>query len=207
MENTGIEGHHALQTPWAFWYDKKQGKHQHTNGIDYANNLHKLGSFSTLEEFWSMYVYLKRPSALAVNANIYLFRDGTNLAPMWECFPNGGSWILKIRKKRDSEASVLGKMWHDLVLATIGEMFEEPDVVGASVNIRSKEDLLTVWNGDNRNDEIRFNIGEKLKAILDLEPSTVIEYKHNASSMVDNSSFKNAKAYVFAPADVTQKGK
>jgi hypothetical protein len=55
-----------------------------------------------------------------------------------------------------------------------------------------------VWNADNRNDEIRFRIGEKMKQILDLEASTVIEYKHHAVSMQDLSTFRNAKAYVFA---------
>ena len=61
------------------------------------------------------------------------------------------------------------------------------------------EDLISVWNRDNRNDEIRFRIGEKMKEILELEPSTVIEYKHHAVSMQDCSTFRNAKAYVFAP--------
>ncbi len=153
-----------------------------------------------MENFWKLYVFLQRPSALENNVNLYLFRDGANIAPMWECFPNGGTWILKVMKKKDSGASVLGKMWQDLVFATIGEMFEEPDVVGISVCIRSREDLISVWHKDNRNENIRFGIGEKMKEILDLEASTVIEYKDHASSMRDMSSFRNAKAYVFAPA-------
>lgn len=133
--------------------------------------------------------------------NLYLFRDGPTIAPMWECFPHGGSWILKVKKKIDSGASVLGKMWQDMVLATIGEMFEEPDVLGISVCIRSREDLISVWHADNRNENIRFGIGEKMKTILDLEASTVLEYKDFASSMKDMSSFRNAKAYVFAPSE------
>ena len=208
--------YHELETPWALWYDTKLGRHRaHPN--QFFSNLHKIGSFDTLEHFWKLYLYIKRPSSLDVNSNIYLFRDGAHIAPMWgkliqtlylyvtdmflECFPNGGCWILKIRKRGDMEASVLGKMWQDLVFAVIGEAFEEPDVVGVSVSIRAKEDLLTVWNADNRNDEIRFRIGEKLKEILELEPSTVIEYKYNANSIADSSSFKNAKAYVFTPAE------
>ena len=60
-----------------------------------------------------------------------------------------------------------------------------------------------MWNVDNRNDEIRFRIGEKMKQILDLEPSTVLEYKHHAVSMQDLSTFRNAKAYVFASDSAT----
>jgi translation initiation factor 4E len=153
----------------------------------------KLGSFDTVETFWKLYLYLKRPSVLDVNVNLYLFRDGPDIAPMWECFPKGGCWILKVKKKRDSGASVLGKMWQDMVLSTVGELFEEPDVVGVSVHIRTREDLISVWNKDNTNDDVRFHIGEKMKQILDLEPSTMIEYKHHASSMRDMSSFRNAK--------------
>lgn len=91
-------------------------------------------------------------------------------------------------------------MWQDMVIGAIGETFEEPDVVGISVCIRNKEDLISVWNADNRNNEIRFRIGEKMKQILDLEPSTIIEYKYHEQSMQDLSTFKNAKAYVFAAA-------
>ena len=57
---------------------------------------------------------------------------------MWECFPRGGCWILKVKKKNDGQvaASVLGKLWQDMVLSTIGESFEEPDVVGISIAMR-----------------------------------------------------------------------
>ena len=113
---------------------------------------------------------------------------------------SGGCWILKIKKKHGGGASVLGKMWQDMILATIGECFEEPDVVGVTISIRKMHDLISVWNADNRNDEIRFRIGEKMKEILDLEPETIIEYKSHAVSMQDMSTFRNAKAYVFAAA-------
>lgn len=188
---------HPLQTSWSFWYDKKPSKRS-TDPADYRSQLVKVGSFGTVESFWKMYSYMKRPSKLEQNVNMHVFREGANIAPMWECFPRGGCWILKVRKIKNGSSSVLSKIWHDMVLATIGEMFEEPDVVGISVCIRSKEDLISVWNVDNRNDEIRFRIGERMKQILELEPSTVIEYKHHATSMQDMSTFRNAKAYVFA---------
>jgi translation initiation factor 4E len=91
-------------------------------------------------------------------------------------------------------------MWQDMVIATIGECFEEPDVVGVTISIRKSDDLISVWNADNRNEEIKFRVGEKMKQILDLEPSTIIEYKSHANSMQDMSTYRNAKAYVFAAA-------
>lgn len=195
------EGDHPLQTGWAFWYDKKQSKK--TDTTEFMGQLHKIGTFNSVEGFWKLYCYLKRPSALELNMNLYLFRDMPNYAPMWEAFPRGGCWILKIRKKKDGTASVLGKIWQDIVISTIGEQFDEPDVVGVSLSIRRNEDLISIWNADNRNEEIRFRIGERMKQILELEPSTIIEYKHHADSLQDMSTFRNAKAYVFAASAST----
>jgi hypothetical protein len=89
MDNSSIwerkEGDHPLQTPWAFWYDKKQSKK--TDTAEYRSRLQKIGSFDTVESFWQFYSHLKRPSTLEQNVNLYLFRDGPNIAPMWEAFP------------------------------------------------------------------------------------------------------------------------
>jgi len=189
------QGEHPLQTPFSFWYDKKIAKKTET--WEFKGKLKKLTTFNSVEGFWKAYLYLKRPSALEGNVNLYLFRDGPTICPMWEAFPRGGCWILKVKKKTTGP-SVLGKMWQDIVLAFIGEQFGEPDVVGISVCIRKAEDLISVWNTDNRNEDIRFGIGEKMKEVLDLEPSTVIEYKEHAESMQDLSTFRNTKAYVFA---------
>ena len=182
-------------------HDNKQQQKiaKKTDTTEFKGKLKKLTTFNTVEGFWRAYLYLKRPSALEGNVNLYLFREGPTVCPMWEAFPRGGCWILKVKKKTTGP-SVLGKMWQDIVLALIGEQFEEPDVVGISVCIRKAEDLISVWNSDNRNEDIRFRIGEKMKEVLDLEPTTVIEYKAHAESMQDLSTFRNTKAYVFAAA-------
>ncbi|DAZ96215.1 TPA: hypothetical protein N0F65_012577 [Lagenidium giganteum] len=194
QEQEAHDEEHPLNTPWALWYDKKLPKK-----IDvgtYQSNLQKIATFSTVEDFWRHYIHVKRPSQLSRDVNLYLFRDRPNCAPMWEAFPNGGCWILKIKKK----ANVLGKMWQDLVFAAIGEAFEQSDVVGIAMAIRSKEDMISVWNADNSDDSVRFAIGEKLKQILMLDSNTLIEYKFHANSIRDMSTFRNAKPYVFAAA-------
>ena len=101
---------------------------------------------------------------------------------------------MKLKKK----TNVLSQMWQELLLAAIGEIFEEPDVVGVTVAIRTREDLLSVrpsngiiiiftsslallhdnpkkvWNGNNSSDAVRFGIGEKLRYVLNLDPSTLM---------------------------------
>ena len=39
---------------------------------------------------------------------------------------------------------------------------------------------------------------DKLREILGLDPSTIVEYKMHKQSLVDGSTFRNAQAYVFA---------
>lgn len=171
---------HPLETAWSFWFDKKMP--QKADKKVFQQNLQKLCTFETVEGFWRHYAHLKRPSSLLNDSNLYLFRGGEQHTPMWEAYPNGGCWILKLKKK----AEVLSDMWQSLLLAAIGEIFEEPDVVGVTVAIRTKEDLLSVrfvclnqllkknnvlrlrlndqiWNGDNKgSEEIRFRIGTVL---------------------------------------------
>lgn len=192
------DGEHKLQTAWAFWY-AKGGSFK--DATEYLNSLHKIGSFESVENFWKIYLHLKRPSVLEPGVQLSMMRDNTPFnVPMWEYFPTGGCWILKIKKRRDSGASVLGKMWQDLVCAAIGEAFGEPDVAGISLYIRKNEDLLLVWNRDSRNERVTMSIGEKMKAVLDLEPNTIVQYKYAVNCVADHSTFRNAKAYVFAAA-------
>ncbi|EQC35210.1 hypothetical protein SDRG_07439 [Saprolegnia diclina VS20] len=183
---------HSLQTGWCLWYDRKLPKR--TDLDTYQSNLQKIAAFGTVEDFWRHYVHVKRPSQLNKDTNLYLFRDAPNCAPMWEAFPNGGCWILKIKKK----ANVLGKMWQDLCFAAVGEAFETLNVVGIAMAIRSKEDMISVWNADNTDDSARFAIGEKLKELLMLDSNTLIEYKFHSNSIRDMSTFRNAKPYVFS---------
>ena len=96
---------HVLNGAWSFWYDKKQSKKSGDATSEFRQRLHKIGTFDTVEGFWKLYCYLKRPSSLDINVNLYLFRDGPRIAPMWEAFPRGGCWILKVKKKKDSGTS------------------------------------------------------------------------------------------------------
>ena len=65
--------------------------------------------------------------------------------------------------------------------------------------VRQKGDILSVWNSDNTNPDVRFAIGEKLKAILDLEPSCLIEYKHFHTSIADMSTYRYALTEMYCP--------
>ena len=106
--------------------------------------------------------------------------------------------VRKDTKDGNKKNPILSKLWETLLFGTVGEHFEESDVVGCVLAIRPKEDILSIWNKDNEaNPNVRFQIGEKLKSLLTLDDNSTIEYKDNQSSMRDKSSFRNARPYMF----------
>ena len=99
-------------------------------------------------------------------------------------------------------------MWESLLLALISEQFEEPRVIGMGLSLRTKERLLEVWLKDGRNEQVRTNVSNKLRQVLDLDPDSVTLYykEHQKSIKVstslfnllkDQSTMKNAEGFKF----------
>ena len=61
---------------------------------------------------------------------------------MWEEFTNGGTWIIHFKKR---EGELLNKKWEALLLACIGEEFEDNNVIGVVLSIRERRNLLELW--------------------------------------------------------------
>eukprot|EP01126_Amoeba_proteus_P007135 TRINITY_DN1253_c0_g1_i4.p1 TRINITY_DN1253_c0_g1~~TRINITY_DN1253_c0_g1_i4.p1 ORF type:complete len:219 (+),score=62.39 TRINITY_DN1253_c0_g1_i4:746-1402(+) len=76
---------------------------------------------------------------------------------------------------------LFSRMWEELLIAAIGEVFEESDVVGVVLRLRKGEDSLALWNKDQT---LRYRIGEKLKKILQLPANCPgMEYQTNYFNM------------------------
>jgi translation initiation factor 4E len=45
-------------------------------GAGYVENLRKLATFKTLEEFWGVYTHLLRADELPKDSNYHVFREG-----------------------------------------------------------------------------------------------------------------------------------
>jgi len=182
-----------LNDPWTFWYSKKEkrkkeyGKRSKKQQEEKGGIL-EIGTCRTVEEFWHIYCYLKRPNTLPKESNYHFFRN--RLVPMWETFPRGGCFIIRVPKNER-----LVETWEELLFAMIGEAFDEPNVVGVVVSIRSKEDAVSIWMRSNQK-TLRMKVSEKLKEILKLEKNAVIEYKDNSNAMRDRSTYKNAKKFL-----------
>ena len=82
--------------------------------------------------------------------------------------------------------NIIGKLQICLAnfLSLIGEQFEEPKVIGASISLRSRERLLQVWLRDGRNERVRTNVSNKIRHFLELDPNNVtLYYKEHIKSI------------------------
>jgi len=191
-------GEHPLQTPWTIFLHKRQTQKAQvarSEGMSsykaYESSLDNLGTFTTVEGFWRYFSYLKAPDQLPRDYDIFFMRHA--LVPAWETFPNGGSWYVKVRRGN----GVINRLWQELAVATIAEMFAEPELVGIAVSIRTRDDVLQIWIRDDSL-EVRTRVGERLKTLLSLHESTLVDYKLFRDAIKDGYSFKNAQQFYFA---------
>lgn len=148
----------------------------------YEDTFKQIGSFTTVEGFWSYYSHMVPAGELNSTSDYHIFRD--NIRPMWEDAQNkhGGKWVLRMRK------GLASQIWENLVLAIIGNQFDVGDeVCGAVVSVRYEEDIISIWTKTASREDITMKIKETMKRLLQLPNSTVIVYKTHDSSLRGSS--------------------
>ncbi|XP_055813756.1 eukaryotic translation initiation factor [Solanum dulcamara] len=172
---------HKLERKWTFWFDNQSKPKQ---GAAWGSSLRKAYTFETVEEFWSLYDQIFKPSKLTVNADFHLFKAG--IEPKWEdpeC-ANGGKWTATSSRKANLET-----MWLETLMALVGEQFDESeDICGVVANVRRSQDKLSLWTKTATNEAAQMGIGRKWKEIIDAEK---ISYSFHDDSKRDNRSAKS----------------
>jgi len=162
---------HPLFTSFSFWHSTKGGG---LSSRDYESTQTKLVSFSTVEEFWSVYSSLQRPDELSNASDYHLFQAGVK--PMWEDRANvyGGEWRIRLKKAASP------RCWENVILALIGGQFPFGDeITGIGLSTRYNEDILSVWNR-KADDRLTVNkIRETIKTVIGVETNSVFEYKRH----------------------------
>ncbi|KAK9373790.1 translation initiation factor eIF 4e-like domain-containing protein [Lipomyces chichibuensis] len=191
---------HPLKYNWTLWFLHR------APGVkisDYEKATKEILSFSTAEDFWRLYSYLARPSALPYTSEYHLFKTGVR--PIWEdpTNVNGGKWILKLKKGTGSVP------WESLLLAIIGGEFGSTlgdEVVGAVISIRREADIISVWNKQGSNGAINLKIRDIIRNVLGLS-NIAIEYKVHADSMKEGAEKMLAAKTAAASGEKPHRGR
>ncbi|KAJ7487669.1 translation initiation factor eIF 4e-like domain-containing protein [Mycena galericulata] len=173
---TNFNVKHPLYSPWTLWFDSPQTKGRNmpqtpisafpqtpvpqTPGVAAAQgwmeDIKRVISFDSVEEFWGLYNNIVPPSQLPQKANYYLFKEG--IIPAWEdeANKNGGKWSIQLPK--DKNRAHVDKMWLYTMLAAIGETFDpsltstDPSgsppnslITGVIVSTRPQFYRLSIW--------------------------------------------------------------
>ncbi|XP_033637586.1 eukaryotic translation initiation factor 4E type 2-like [Asterias rubens] len=183
------QGEHQLQFKYCMWFSKRTPGNK-ASSTNYEQNIKTVGSFASVEQFWTLYTHLARPCDLTSSSDYHLFKQG--IKPMWEDDANksGGKWIVRLRK------GLASRLWENLILAMLGEQFMVGDeICGAVVSIRFAEDIISIWNRTSSDVTISLRIRDTLRRVLNLPPNTIMEYKTHTDSIKDNSSFRNTEMF------------
>jgi len=182
---------HPLQHRWTMWYDCAGKK---ISQSAWGDQLRKIVTIDTVEDFWGLYNNIQPASKLALSANYHLFKEG--IEPKWEHDENkgGGKWILAIAAKNRKE--VLDKYWLWMLLACIGEAFDDDqEVCGCVVSVRKQQDKIALWTKHSTNEGVCKRIGRQLKAALEVPDTAVLGYQSHIDCQKRNSSFNNKNRF------------
>ncbi|KAL4477052.1 hypothetical protein ABPG72_015365 [Tetrahymena utriculariae] len=190
--NTVSEQQHQLNDDWCFWYCPRFGHKNYMND-DYSKNLKLLGECSTVEQFFTNYIYIQKPTNIESQNKVLFFRKGCT--PLWEEWKCGGCWILLVQSDMYKN---LNKIWEDLLLGCIGEKFGNSNIIGVVLSIRrNRKAVIEIWMRD-RDEEQKIKAGEELRKILDLKPDNLIfYYKDHVRSLTEGSTMKGSMGYQF----------
>lgn len=177
---------HPLRYTYVFWW---MHRNPGSKIRDYDSAMKRVGAFSSVEDFWAIYVHLRRVNELPIISDYHLFRAGVK--PTYEdpANANGGKWTLRLKK------GISLRFWEDLLLAIVGDQFHDvgDDLCGAVMSVRNGEDVLSVWNKTSSNGIINLKIRNILRKCLNLGPDVVLDYKSHAEALAESQ--KSAQSH------------
>ena len=182
-----MSGSKKLSDKFAFWY--------HINEIstdqEYESQIKKLAEFDTLEDFWAIFQYLKKPDDCKQAIEFQLFKDP--IKPMWEDENNkdGGRIALKLRK----EFSNL--VWEELVFAFVGGYFAKEikdEINGLVINCKKDFNTLQIWIKSYTN-EVTSAIEKNIREILNIPKEVALDIKPFNQPQKEYNNYNNYSNY------------
>ena len=177
-----------LSNKFVFWY--------HINEIsadqEYESQIKKLAEFETLEDFWAIFQYLKKPDDCKQAIEFQLFKNP--IKPMWEDENNkdGGRIALKLRKEHSN------LVWEELVFAFIGGYFAKEikdEINGLVINCKKDFNTLQIWI-KSFNNEVTSALEKNIREILNIPSEVALDIKpFNAPQKEHNNYYNNYNNY------------
>lgn len=146
---------HPLYNTWTLWFDNPSHKSATSKGSkdSWGEDLNKVVTFDSVEEFWGLYNNVVPPSELPQKANYYLFKEG--IKPAWEdpANANGGKWSIQL--PRDKSRASIDRLWLYTMLSAIGETLdvsnttytatEDQLITGVIMSARANFYRIAIW--------------------------------------------------------------
>ena len=179
-----------LNSEWSFWYASRKEKDHH---IPYEARLTEVYTFTTLEEFFNVYLRLKTIEQIERNNDVALFKKGYQ--PLWESCPDSGFWFYRFKRTDDDKD--INLKWEKILFALIGEQFDEVHILGAVLSIRGRETIIELWFNFFGYEKIKNHVAQKFREILSIDSGETVYFKDIKQSLIDKSTLRNAETYSF----------
>lgn len=161
-----------LENSWSFWFFKNNRNNE------WKDNLFHLVKVDFVEDFWSVYNFLKPVEYLSDGCDYMLFKN--DIKPMWEDEKNlnGGRWMVNIDKRYGS--NFLSDLWLNSLLALVGSHYDSETayVNGIVLSVRFKSNRLALWTNSAYNQDAQSKIGKKFKKTLGLNEDLFVFEHH-----------------------------
>lgn len=173
---------YPLECEWCFWFFKNN------KTADWKDNLMLITTVDNVEDFWSVFSYLKPAKFLQDGRDYMFFKKG--IRPMWEDAHNrdGGRWLVNI--SRDLRQSTLDQLWMNTLLSLIGSQYDKESslINGAVVNVRFRCDKLSLWTKSYENEESQKRIGKKFKKVIGAQEGMLMFELHEKFDTCSDSA-------------------
>jgi translation initiation factor 4E len=159
------EPEHPLQNRWKLWYSPPAKYPQ--AGEEWKSNNQLVYEVATVESYWRLYNVLKPPTQIQNKTDYYLFKSSSE--PEWEHESNkgGGRWGFSLNRKDINLANKVDDYWLNLLLAIIGEQFEDSDEInGIVVQKKPGEYRFGIWTRACPDEEKIKRIGQQFKQFI-----------------------------------------
>ena len=134
-----------LKHSYSIYYSSGVENRKNMTKEDFQNQLQKITSFSTDEEFWNLFLRMKLPTNLHLKSKIFIFKR--DISPIWEQEENrnGGRIYVKLPLNRESN-----DIWQNLILEFLtgfnNQDYFDDQVNGIELSIRQADNIcLAIW--------------------------------------------------------------